>query len=118
MNRAGTLALLSVFGSLLLPSRILVAQNMSEKLPSFLPLQQAPMPPLPPFGEPHIVRVSRNMTNVFSGPACGPIGIGARMVGQLDSLPSRIIQLTLTNTSSEVQGEGRTLQKSEFSRRL
>jgi hypothetical protein len=41
------------------------------------------------------------MTNVFSGPACGPIGIGARTVGQLDSLPSRIIQLTLRNTNSE-----------------
>jgi hypothetical protein len=101
MNRAATLALLSLFGSLLLPSRTLVAQNIPEKLPSFPPLQQAPMPPLPPFGESPIVRVSRIMTNVFSGPACGPIGIGARTVGQLDSLPSRIIQLTLTNTNSE-----------------
>ena len=38
--------------------------------------------------------------DVFSGAACGPIGIGARTVGQLDSLPSRIVQLTLKNTSS------------------
>jgi len=101
MNRAGTVVVLSLFGSLLLPSRTLAAQNVPERLPSFPPLQQAPMPPLPPFGEPQIFRVGRNMTNVFSGPACGPIGIGARMVGQLDSLPSSIVQLTLTNTNSE-----------------
>jgi hypothetical protein len=92
MNRAGTLAILSLFGSLALPSRISLAQNTSQKLPSFPPLQQPPMPPLPPFGEPQIFRVRRDMTMIlFSEPACGPIGIGARTVGQLDSLPSRIV---------------------------
>jgi hypothetical protein len=100
MNRAGTLALLSLFGSLLLPSRTLVAQNMPEKRPSFPPLPQAPMPPLPPFGESLIFRVTRDRAGVFSGPACGPTGIGARTVGQLDSLPSQIVQLTLNNTNS------------------
>jgi hypothetical protein len=58
------------------------------------------MPPLPPFGEPQIVRITRVMVGVFLGPACGPIGIGARTVGQLDSLPSQIVQLTLKNTNS------------------
>jgi hypothetical protein len=37
---------------------------------------------------------------LLSKPNCGPIGVTARMVGQLDSLPSRIIQLNLKNTNS------------------
>jgi hypothetical protein len=100
MNRAGTLAVLSLFSSLLLPSPTSLAQNTSERPPSFPPLQQSPMPPLPPFGEPQIVRVPRIMTEVFWGPACGPVGVEARTVGQLDSLPSQIVQLTLKNTNS------------------
>ena len=101
MNRAGTLALLSLFGSLVLASATSLAQNTSERLPSFPPLQQPAMPPLPPFGEPHVVRVTRDRLFLLGlGPACGPVGIAARTVGQLDSLPSRIVQLTLKNTSS------------------
>jgi hypothetical protein len=102
MNRAGTLAVLSLFGSLLLPSPTSLAQNTSERPPSFPPLQQSPMPPLPPFGEPHVVRVTRDGAIFLLGlePACGPVGIEARTVGQLDSLPSRIVELTLKNTSS------------------
>lgn len=100
MNRASTLAVLILFGSLVLPSPASLAQNTSERPPSFPPLQQPPMPPLLPPGEPHIVGVRRNMAGLFLGPACGPVGIGARAVGQLDSLPSRIVELTLKNTSS------------------
>jgi len=100
MNRARALVILSLFGSLAFTSQTSLAQNTSGKLPSFPPLQQPPMPPLPPFGEPQIVRVTRDRAGVFSGPACGPIGIGARTVGQLGSLPSRIVQLTLKNTNS------------------
>jgi hypothetical protein len=99
MNRASALVLGSLFCSLALMIQTSLAQNDSEKLPSFLPLQQPQFPPLPPVGEPKIIHMRRDRF-LLSQPNCGPIGVRARMVGQLDSLPSRIVQLNLKNTNS------------------
>ena len=101
MNRAGALALGSLFCSLSLMIQTSLAQNKPEKLPPFPPLQQAPFPPLPPLGEPKIVRVHRDrFLFLLSESNCGPIAVRARMAGQLDSLPSRIVQINLKNTNS------------------
>jgi hypothetical protein len=102
MNRASVLVLGSLFCSLVLMIQTSLAQNNSEKLPSFPPLQQPQFPPLPPLGTPKIIRTlgETKIIFMFSEPGCGPIGVRARMVGQLDSLPSRIVQLNLKNTNS------------------
>jgi hypothetical protein len=101
MNRASALVLGSLFCSLALMIQTSLAQNNSEKLPPFPQLQQPQFPPLPPLGEPEIkiIRTRRDGL-LLSGPNCGPIGVTARMLGQLDSLPSRIVQLNLKNTNS------------------
>ena len=101
MNRASALVLGSLFCSLALITQTSLAQNNSEKLPPFPQLQQPQYPPLPPLGEPEIkiIRTRRDGL-LLSGPNCGPIGVTARMLGQLDSLPSRIVQLNLKNTNS------------------
>jgi hypothetical protein len=101
MNRASALVLSGLFCSLALMIQTSLAQNNSEKLPPFPQLQQPQFPPLPPLGEPEIriIRTRRDRF-LFSEPNCGPIGVTARMLGQLDSLPSRIIQLNLKNTNS------------------
>src|SRR5580704_19177376 len=99
MNRASALVLGSLCCSLGLMIQTSLAQNNSEKLPSFPPLQQPQFPPLPPLGEPTIVR-SHLDRFLLSEPNCGPIRVRVRMVGQLDSLPSRIVQLNLKNTNS------------------
>ena len=101
MNRASALVLGNLFCSLALMIQTSLAQNNSEKLPPFPQLQQPQFPPLPPLGEPEIkiIRTRRNGL-LLSGPNCGPIGVTARMLGQLDSLPSRIVQLNLKNTNS------------------
>jgi hypothetical protein len=100
MNRASALVLGSLFCSLALTIPPSLAQNNSEKLPTFPQLQQ--LPPLPSLEEPkiQITRTRRDGVFLLSEPNCGPIGVTARMVGQLDSLPSRIVQLNLKNTSS------------------
>jgi hypothetical protein len=98
MNRARALVLGNLICSVVLMIQTSSAQNKSEKLPSFPPLQQPQLPPLPPLGEPEIVRVRQRF--LLSEPNCGPIGIRARGVGQLDSLPSRIVQLNLQNGNS------------------
>jgi hypothetical protein len=102
MNRASALVLGSLFCSLALMIQTSLAQNNSEKPPSFPPLQQPQFPPLPPLGEPKTKIKMIRMHDIFllSEPNCGPIGVRARMVGQLDSLPSRIVQLNLKNTNS------------------
>src|ERR1700689_5339531 len=102
MNRASALVLGSLFCSLALMIQTSLAQNNSEKLPPFPQLQQPQFPPLPPPGEPEIKIKMIRMHDIFllSEPNCGPIGVRARMVGQLDSLPSRIVQLDLKNTNS------------------
>lgn len=99
MNRASALVLGSLFCSLALMIQTSLAQNNSEKLPSFPSLQQPQFPQLPPLREPHIIRMHRDRF-LLSEPNCGPVGVKARMVGQLDSLPSRIVQLSLKNTNS------------------
>jgi hypothetical protein len=101
MNRASALVLGSLFCSLALMIQTSLAQNNSEKLPPFPQLQQPQFPPLPPLGEPEIkiIRTHRDRFLLLV-PNCGPIGVTARMVGQLDSLPSRIVQLNLKNTNS------------------
>jgi hypothetical protein len=101
MNGASTLVLGSLFCLLALMSQTSLAQNNSEKLPSFPPLQQPQLPPLLPLGEPKIIRMhGERFLFLLSEPNCGPIGVRARMGGQLDSLPSRIVQLNLKNTNS------------------
>src|SRR5271168_5252040 len=56
---------------------------------------------MPNRGSSALLTICRSTSfNVLSGPNCGPIGVRARMVGQLDSLPSRIVQLNLKNTNS------------------
>lgn len=99
MNRASALVLGSLCCSLALMIQTSSAQNTSEKLPSFPPLQQPQFPPLPPLGEPTIVRVHLDIF-LLSEPNCGPIRLRVRMIGQLDSMPSRIVQLNLKNTNS------------------
>ena len=95
MNRAGALGILSLFGWLAFTSQTFWRKTAREAT-LIPPLQQPQMPPLPPFGEPQIFRVTRSMTNVFSGPACGPIGIGAR--------DGRAVRLsTLTNRSVDAE---------------
>jgi hypothetical protein len=100
MNRASALVLSGLFCSLALMIQTSLAQNNSEKLPTFPQLQQ--LPPLPSLEEPkiQITRTRRDGVFLLSEPNCGPIGVTARMLGQLDSLPSRIIQLNLKNTNS------------------
>jgi hypothetical protein len=101
MNRPSALVLGSLFCSLALMIQTSLAQNNSEKLPPFPQLQQQQFPPLPPLGEPEIKIIrTRRYGLLLSGPNCGPIGVTARMLGQLDSLPSRIVQLNLKNTNS------------------
>jgi hypothetical protein len=101
MNRASALVLGSLFCSLALMIQTSLAQNNSEKLPPFPQLQQPQFPPLPPLGEPEIKIIrTRRYGLLLSGSNCGPIGVTARMLGQLDSLPSRIVQLNLKNTNS------------------
>ena len=99
MNRASALVLGTLFCSLALMTRASLAQK-SEPFPPFPPLPQPKMPSLP--GEPQIGK--RAITRVYevflAEPNCGPIGVRARMIGQLDSLPSRIVQLNLKNTNS------------------
>jgi len=100
MNRARALVLRGLFCSLVLMVQTSSAQNNPEKLPPFPPLQQSQFPQLPPLEQP-IVRVYHGgFLFLFSEPNCGPIGVRARTVGQLDSLPSTIVQLTLKNTNS------------------
>ena len=106
MNRPSALVLGGLFCSLALMIQTSLAQNNSGKLPPFPQLQQQQFPPLPPLGEPEI-KIIRTRRDRFllsglllSGPNCGPIGVTARMLGQLDSLPSRIVQLNLKNTNS------------------
>jgi hypothetical protein len=101
MNRASAVALGSLFCSLTLMIQTSLAQNTPEQLPPFPPLQQPPFPPLPPLGEPKIVRVHHDrFLFLLSESNCGPIAVRARMAGQLDSLPSRIVQINLKNTNS------------------
>ncbi len=95
MNRASALVLGSLFCSFALMIQTSMAQDNSEKPPSFPPLQQPQLPPLPPLGEPIIIRMRHDRFL-----SCGPIDVRARVVGQLDSLPSRIVQLYLRNTNS------------------
>jgi hypothetical protein len=99
MNRASALVLGSLFCSLALMTQASLGQK-SEPLPALPPLPQPQMPSLPeePKIEKHvIVRVHE----VFlAEPNCGPIGVRAQMLGQLDSSPSRIVQLNLKNTNS------------------
>jgi hypothetical protein len=98
MNRASAILLANLICSLALMIQTSSAQNNSEKPPSFPPLQQPQFPPLPALGGPKIVRVREPF--LLSEPNCGPIGVKARGVGQLDSLPSRIVQLNLQNRNS------------------
>jgi hypothetical protein len=102
MNRTSALVLGGLFCSLALMMQTSWAQNNSGNLPSFPPLQQPQFPPLPPLGEPKIIKIIHMHRDRFllAEPHCGPIGVRARMVGQLDSLPSRIVQLNLKNTNS------------------
>jgi hypothetical protein len=99
MSRLSALVLVGLLGSLALMTQASLAQK-SESYPPFPPLPQPGMPPLP--GEPEIgKRAIVRVREVFLGePNCGPIGVSARMLGQLDSLPSRIVQLDLKNTNS------------------
>jgi hypothetical protein len=100
MSRLSALVLVGLLGSLALITQASLAQK-SEPYP-FPPLPQPKMPALPgepKIGEPTIVRV-RFYGLLLSEPNCGPIGFRARMLGQLDSLPSRIVQLNLKNTNS------------------
>jgi hypothetical protein len=96
MSRLSALVLVGLLGSLALTTQASLAQK-SDPYPSFPPLPQSKMPSLP--GEPSVPRIQR-LGLFLSEPNCGPIGIRARMLGQLDSLPSRIVQLDLKNTNS------------------
>ena len=102
MNRAGALLLVSLFGSLAFSARTSLAQT-TDTPPAFPPLPQPKMPSLPgepKTGVPKIIRIPGDRVVRFSEPNCGPVGVKARMAGQLDSLPSRIVQLALKNTNS------------------
>jgi hypothetical protein len=101
MSRLSALVVVGLLGSLALMTQASLAQK-SEPYPTFPPLPQPEMPSLP--GEPKpgerpIVRIQRHELSL-SEHSCGPIGVKARMLGQLDSLPSRIVQLDLKNTNS------------------
>jgi hypothetical protein len=99
MSRLSALVLVGLLGSLALMTQSSRAQN-SESYPPFPPLPQPGMPSLP--GEPEIGKraIVRVRELFLEEPNCGPIGVSARMLGQLDSLPSRIVQLDLKNTNS------------------
>ena len=89
---------LSGFAIFALMTQAPLAQT-SEPLPPFPPLPQPQMPSLPgepQVGKPIIIRRQGDTAFLF----CGPIGVKARMLGQLDSLPLRIVQLNLMNTNS------------------
>ena len=101
MSRLSALVLVGLLGSLAWMTQSSLAQK-SEPSPTFPPLPQPKMPSLPgepKIGERAIVRV-RFHGLFLSEPNCGPIGFRAQMLGQLDSLPSRIVQLNLKNTNS------------------
>jgi hypothetical protein len=101
MSRLSAIVLVGLLGSLALMTPASLAQK-SEPYPPFPPLPQPKMPSLPgepKIGEPTIVRIQRYGL-FLSEPNCGPIGLRARMLGQLDSLPSRVVQLNLKNTNS------------------
>ena len=99
MSRLSALALVGLLGSLALLTQASLAQR-SEPYPPFPPLPQPKMPSLP--GEPEIGKrpIVRGQGLFLEEPNCGPISVRARMLGQLDSLPSRIVQLNLKNTNS------------------
>jgi hypothetical protein len=104
MSRLSALVLVGLFASLALMTQASLAQK-SEPPPTFPALPQSTMPSLPgepKLGEPAIVRIRDRFLSegLLLEPNCGPIGVRARMLGQLDSQPSRIVQLSLRNTNS------------------
>jgi hypothetical protein len=91
MDRASVLVLGGLFCSLVLMIQTSLAQNNSEKLPSF--------PHCNSRSSLRCLRLEHQKSfSCFQNRPADQSGVRARMVGQLDSLPSRIVQPNLKNT--------------------